>query len=138
MFLFTSMMGLVVFLYVAIKTFGIRKHPYTILAFSGAVTYAIATVEIIKTIELEWSSLIILPLSLLIAFFSYKVVKDMGKLKGKEIIVKSLLPLTFVVVYFTMVNIFFIAPLLVMSILSTFLVPKQIKKERKNLFVVKN
>lgn len=135
MFLFTSMLGLVVFLYVSIKTFGIRKHPYTILAFSGAVTYAIATVEIIRVLQLEWSSLLVLPLSLVLAFFSYGLAQNMGKLNRKEIILKSLLPLFFVIAYFSMVNIFFITPLLLMAILSTLLVPKKIKEERKNLFV---
>lgn len=138
MFIFTSIMGLVVFLYVSIKTFGLRNHPYTILAFSGAVTYAIATVEIFRVIELELSSLLFLPLSFLIAFFSYNMVKKMGKLNGKEIILKSLLPLAFVIVYFTMVNILFIIPLLAMTICTVLLVPKKVKTERKNLFVVRD
>lgn len=129
---------MVVFLYVAIKTFNIRKHPYTVLAFSGAVTYAIATVEIIRVIELEWSSLLVLPLSLFLSFFSYRLVESIGKKSGKEIITKSLFPLFFVITYSLFVNIWFIVPLFFMAISSAILVPQKIKKERRNLFVISN
>jgi hypothetical protein len=135
MFLLTSIIGFAVFLWVLVRTFQVRNHPYTVLAFAGAVTYAIATVEILQLIHLDWKSLIIIPLTIIVAWFSYTLFRQVGKKSPKEIILKSLIPLTFVIGYFAIYNIWFIFPMFFMALASVVLVPKNIKEERQRLFI---
>lgn len=135
MYVWASTIAVVVFLIALLKVFKVRKHPYTVLAFSGALSFAIATFELIQVFQFDWKSLIAIPFAVSVSLYCYSIFKTIEEKGAKEIILKSLLPLFFGLVYVFILNIVFLAPMFIMCLLLEALTPRRIKEQRRNLFV---
>lgn len=135
MFILSTLIGVVVFLIALLKIFKVRQHPYTILAFSGAINFSIVAVEIIHAFHLEWTSFVVLPVVVIVAWYAYSLFKKIGDCGAKEIILKSLIPTLFIFFYLPAHNIWFIFPLFIMAICTHILTPKHIVEKRRKLFL---
>ncbi|PLS19613.1 hypothetical protein CVD28_04130 [Bacillus sp. M6-12] len=135
MFIWTSIIGIIFFLVSFIAIFKVRQHPYTIVAYSGSMASAIVLTELIGLIQFKWVSLIVIPVFLFVAWFSYSLFKKIGKGTAKEIILKSLIPTLLILLYAFVINIWFVFPMFIMSLFVPILTPKHIKEQRRNLFV---
>lgn len=135
MFLFASVVAIAVFLISLLKVFHVRKHPYTVLAFSGSLSFAIVTFELIQIFQFYWKSLMVIAFGFIVSLYCYSLFKSINEKGAKEIILKSLLPLLFGLLHVFALKIVFLAPMFVMCVLVQTLTPKRIKEQRRNLFV---
>lgn len=135
LFLFTSLLSMVAFLFFLLKKFKVRTQPYTILSFSGAAVCSMVAVEVIHLLTLEWKALFCLVASYWITWFSFSLFKKIGTEKPAKILLYSMLPTCYIFVYTFVHHVVFLFPLCLMSIFAYCLTPKPIREQRKNLFV---
>jgi hypothetical protein len=134
-FIWTSVLSLMVFLISFIMIFKGRKHPYTILAYSGAVSFSILAFELLHIIQFDWRTLIVLPFAMGMSWFSFRLSKKVKTGQSKKLIIQSLIPTLFVFVYVFLLNFWFLFPMFIMTLFIPLLIPTRIKKQRRNLFV---
>jgi hypothetical protein len=138
MFWFLYLFIFIFFLYVIICIFQLRKHPFTILAFSGATSYSIVMYELLHFSSIRIGDVVLLLFAIFFSIFSTYLFKQKAQKTAKALLIQSLFPTAFVLSYTLFYEIPFLSLLFLMSITTPVIVPKSIKEKRKHLLFSSN
>lgn len=145
MYILASLFSINIFVCLSVVTFEIRKHPYTALAFVGAVLPSILIYQMVYVVFEIFSesnkgilniimAILLLPAFMILSISILRIKRNMEKYSSKEIIKKSILPLIVILGYVFVYQIGFLLAFFFICIITAVIVPKKVKEKRRNLF----